>query len=88
MINDRYQIEESIFSYISKHSLSDVKKINAQTLLFREGIFDSMGFILLVDYLEENFGIKTSDSDLVEENFESVSAIAGFILRKRTADAA
>jgi len=88
MIIDRNQIEECIFGYISKHSLNDTKKINTQTLLFREGIFDSMGFILLVDYLEENFGIKTNDTDLVEENFESVSAIAGFILRKRTADAA
>jgi acyl carrier protein len=43
-----------------------------------------MGFVVLITYLEENFGIKTSDSDLVEENFESINAITDFIVRKNS----
>lgn len=81
-------IEEKIFEYIRKNTYSDITKISSQTLLFREGIFDSMGFVLLIDFLEENFGIKTNDVDLIEENFESVAAIKNFILKKRTAYAA
>ena len=88
MTIDKNQIEQSIFEYISRNSLYDIKNVTSQTLLFKEGIFDSMGFILLVEYLEEYFGIKTNDNDLIEENFESVSAIINFIQRKRTADAA
>jgi len=57
-------------------------------MLFREGIFDSMGFVLLIDFLEEDFGIKAGDEDLIEENFESVTAITNYILRKRAARAA
>jgi acyl carrier protein len=88
MTLDKNQIEQSLFDYIGKNTLYDVKNLTAQTLLFRDGVFDSMGFILLVEFLEENFGIKTNDNDLVEENFESVSAIASFIRKKRTANAA
>ena len=41
-----------------------------------------MGFIVLITYLEEQFGIKTGDSDLLEENFESINAISDFVVRK------
>ncbi len=59
-------------------------KIKDDSLIFKEGYFDSMGFVVLITYLEENFGIKTSDSDLVEENFESINAITDFIVRKNS----
>ena len=83
MVEENRQIEQRIFEYIGKNSHTDINKVNAQTLLFREGIFDSMGFVLLIDFLEEGFGIKASDDDLIEENFESVAAITQFIQRKK-----
>lgn len=85
MIEERTQIEQQIFEYIGKNSHSDISKVNAHTMLFREGIFDSMGFVLLIDFLEERFGIKAVDEDLIEENFESIAAIANYIERKNTA---
>jgi acyl carrier protein len=88
MSEHNLQIEQRIFEYINKSSHSDIKKVNSETMLFREGIFDSMGFVLLIDFLEEDFGIKASDDDLIEENFESVSAITNYILRKKAARAA
>jgi acyl carrier protein len=54
-------------------------------MIFVEGIFDSMGFALLLDYLETKFEISAEDSDLVEENFESIDALADFITRKNPA---
>ena len=44
---------------------------------------DSMGFVVLITYLEEHFGVKTTDTDLVEDNFESINAITDFIIRKK-----
>ena len=41
-----------------------------------------MGFIMLITFIEEEFGIKTNDSDLTEENFESINAVTDFISRK------
>lgn len=37
---------------------------------------------MLITFLEEQFGIKTVDADLVEENFELINAISDFIIRK------
>jgi acyl carrier protein len=82
------QIEQLIFNYIDQNTHADINNLNNQTLLFKEGIFDSMGFVLLIDYLEEKFGIRTDDTDLTEENFESVSAITNYIQRKKNAGAA
>jgi acyl carrier protein len=42
-----------------------------------------MGFIALITFLEEEFSIKTNDSDLIEENFESIDAISMFVSRKQ-----
>jgi acyl carrier protein len=88
MDSNQQLIENGLFDYVRKGSHGDTSKINAQTPLFKEGIFDSMGFILLVDFLEEHFGIKATDSDLIEDNFESISAITHFILRKQSTVAA
>jgi acyl carrier protein len=88
MMEDKMQIEQRIFEYIGKNSHADISKVNQQTMLFKEGILDSMGFVLFIDFLEEGFGIKADDADLVEENFESITAITNYVQRKRTAKAA
>ncbi len=82
MTNDPTIIQEKVKQYILQASHADADKIKNDSLLFKEGFFDSMGFILLVTFLEEEFKIKTSDSDLLEENFESINAIRDFVTRK------
>jgi acyl carrier protein len=77
------QIEEKIFEYVGNNSHSDIKKISNHTMLFKEGVFDSMAFVLLIDYIEQTFGIKAGDEDLVEENFESIEAISKYVQRKK-----
>ena len=77
-------IRDQIKEYIQQATFVDKDKIKNDSLIFKEGYFDSMGFVVLITYLEENFGIKTSDSDLVEENFESINAITDFIVRKKS----
>ena len=74
--------KEKIKNYIIQASHADANKIKDESLIFKEGFFDSMGFIMLITYLEEEFGIKTIDADLIEENFESINAISDFVERK------
>ena len=69
-------------TYILGAVHTDKEKIKDDTLIFKEGFIDSMGFMLLITFIEEKFAIKTNDEDLIEENFESVDAIAEFICRK------
>ncbi|HOF21962.1 MAG TPA: acyl carrier protein [Bacteroidales bacterium] len=82
MAYDQTVIQEKIRQYIVEASHVDKEKIKDESLLFKEGYFDSMGFILLITFLEEEFKIKTSDSDLLEENFESINAMTGFVVNK------
>ena len=75
-------VKDKIKDYILKETLTENNKIKDDTLVFKEGYFDSMGFVMLITFLEQEFNIKTVDSDLVEENFESINAISDFVARK------
>ncbi len=79
---DLVNTQEKIKQYIVETSHADVNKIKNESLIFKEGFFDSMGVIMLITFLEEEFGVKTIDADLIEENFESINAISDFIVRK------
>ncbi len=68
--------------FISETSFANAEKIKDDTLIFRDGIFDSMGLMTLITYLEDVFQIQIQDTDLIEENFESVNAIYGFLRKK------
>jgi acyl carrier protein len=43
---------------------------------------DSMGFISIIEFIEDTFSITTADSELIESNFESIQAISDYIYRK------
>jgi len=80
MGNDNFK--ELVRKYVKENTFKESNLIQDDTLIFQEGFFDSMGFIMLIDYLEENCKIITNDSDLIEENFQSINAINDFIVRK------
>lgn len=52
------------------------------------GIVDSLGLLQLVSFLEEKFGIKVEDEDLVIDNFRSISRIEQFVEEKQREKAA
>jgi acyl carrier protein len=48
-----------------------------------EGALDSTDVLRLVLFVEERFGVRVEDDELVPENFASVSSLAAFIERKQ-----
>jgi len=84
MEQDTITIKEKINKYVLQHTFAEQDKIKDDSLIFKEGYFDSMGFIMLITFIEDEFVLKTSDSDLIEENFESINAITAYILRKKS----
>jgi len=75
-------MKEQIREFVCETTFSDPKKINDHTLLFDEGIFDSMGLLSLITFLEQDFNIKIADSELDADNFGSIDAITSFLERK------
>ena len=54
----------------------------AATSLLESGVIDSMGVLLLVTWLEQEFGLVVDDDEVVPENLDSIAAIDAFIARK------
>lgn len=75
-------IKERITQYILETTYASADQVKDDSLIFSEGIFDSMGFIMLINFIEEAFSIKAKDSELLEDNFESINAISAFVEKK------
>ncbi len=79
---DLTEIKERVRVYIFEKVYAEKDKVKDDSLIFTEGFIDSMGFMDLIVFLEEEFSIRTGDADLLEENFESINAIADFVMKK------
>lgn len=82
MLKDYQTVKEKVRDYVVQLTFTDKDKIKENSLIFKEGYFDSMGFLTLISFIEGEFGIITVDDDLIEENFESINAISEFVIRK------
>ena len=76
------EIKKNVYDYVHENTFVDKEKITEEVLIFQEGFLDSMGLMMLITFLEESFKIKAEDSDMVEENFESINAISEFVQKK------
>ena len=74
---------QQLRNFISESTFTDIDSIKENTLIFEEGIFDSLGFLSLISYLNEEFGVEVENDELIEENFESIRAIVVFIATKK-----
>jgi acyl carrier protein len=73
---------EQLRNFISEITFSDIDKIKDDTLLFEEGIFDSLGFLSLVSFLNEEYGVDVTNDELSEDNFKSINAVVEYICKK------
>ncbi len=77
------QIREFVWDY------SQSKGIAPQAddeLLIKQNTMNSLGVFRLISFLEDTFPIVIEDMDILPENFETIDAIEGFVLRKMGAD--
>ena len=47
------------------------------------GVIDSLGFVELVEEVQTRYGVAVPDTEITEENFGSIAAIARYVERKR-----
>lgn len=46
-------------------------------------VLDSTGFLELIAHLEETYGIRVADEEMVPDNLDSIDSVVAFLLRKR-----
>lgn len=67
---------------IEQFPLASSMDIQADTNLLQTGVMDSFGMLELIQELERRFGISIDDGELIEANFSSLRAMAGFLASK------
>lgn len=60
----------------------DKKSIASDEDLLMQGVIDSLGIMRLASFMEEKFGIKVTDEDLIPENFQNIDSIKKYLASK------
>ncbi|HVK99955.1 MAG TPA: acyl carrier protein [Dongiaceae bacterium] len=63
----------------------DNSALNDDDSFMAQGIIDSTGILEVVFFLEEEFGIKVADEEMIAANLDSVNSLVKFLERKQAA---
>jgi acyl carrier protein len=76
-------LREQLRTYVVENFLfGDDNGFNDEESFLESGILDSTGILEVIGFLEEQFGIKVRDDELVPENLDSISNLEGYLGRK------
>ena len=80
-------VEQQVRDYILENYLfTDDQSVLANNDSFLDkGILDSTGILEVIYFIEEEFGIKVQDEEMIPENLDSVNNITAFVDRKQAA---
>ncbi len=65
--------------------VADPTALADEDSLLDAGIIDSTGVLDLIGFVEQQFGIKVEDDEVVPENLDSIARLAAFVDGKRGA---
>ncbi len=57
-------------------------RLTDDSSFLEQSLMDSTGVLEMVMFLEQRFGVKVQDHELIPENLDSVNRIAAFVARK------
>ncbi|MCI0399373.1 MAG: acyl carrier protein [Chloroflexi bacterium] len=79
-------IEQLIKEFITQEFLQDKPglELNGQNLI-EAGVIDSLGILMLINYLEQRLGAQIQPEDVVLENFCSIEAIKRLVEQRSAA---
>ena len=77
-------IQQNIRAFIIENFLFGAANGDLQDTdsLLEKGIIDSTGVLELVSHLEETYGFKVDDEELIPENLDSIAFVTDYVLRK------
>ncbi len=76
---------QQIRRYIAENFLftDDTSTLVDSDSLMMRGIIDSTGALEVMFFLEETFGIKVEEEEMIPENLDSVDNLVAFLARKQ-----
>jgi acyl carrier protein len=77
------EIKEQIRTFVtSNFYVADPAALDDRASLLDRGIIDSTGVLEVIFFIEERFGMKVEDGEMLPENLDSIERIADFVTRK------
>jgi acyl carrier protein len=75
-----------VLDWVSKNCLKDKPGLilKPETSFLSNNILDSLSFLHLVTFLEEQFGVKVDEDDMSPDNFESATTVSALVDSLRT----
>lgn len=76
---------EVILDWVSKNCLKDKPGLvlKPETSFLANNVLDSLSFLHLVTFLEQQYEIKVDEDDMSPDNFESAQTVANLVDRLR-----
>lgn len=80
-------VEQKIRDYILENYLftEDQDVLASADSFLEKGILDSTGILEIIYFIEDEFGVKVEDEEMVPENLDSVNNLVTFIGKKNSA---
>lgn len=77
-------IKQQITDFITSNFLFDDAQasLNEKESLLETGVIDSTGVLELIAFIEETYGIKIEDEEIIPENLDTILDITYFIKQK------
>lgn len=77
-------VEQQVRAYILENFLftTDASVLGVDESFLAKGIIDSTGMLEVIYFLEDKFGIRIDDAEMIPENLDSISNIVRFVERK------
>lgn len=69
---------------LSNFYVADPDTLVDDASLLDQGVIDSTGMLELIFFIEQKFGIKVENAEMVPENLDTVEAVAAFVDRKKS----
>jgi acyl carrier protein len=78
------EIAQQVREFITTNFyVADPSVLEDNASLLDRGIIDSTGVLEVIGFIEDTFGIKVEDTEMLPENLDSIDRIARFVARKQ-----
>lgn len=79
---------ENITQLLKQFIIEEFLSINGKTTLendfplIEEGVIDSMGIFMVINFINERFGVKILPEDVIIDNFETLVSISNLVNKR------
>jgi acyl carrier protein len=78
------EVSEQVKQFINTNFyVADPSALGNDQSLLDAGIVDSTGVLEVIAFLEDTFGVKVDDAEVIPENLDTINRLVAFIQRKK-----